>query len=266
MKNRTMPYGYELRDGKCCVSRSEAEIVTELFTAYTHGASYKELAEHMAGRGVPYHDGDTVWSKNKVARILNCAAYLGTPEYPALIDRSLYDAAMARKPAYTGQEVIPLVLVFSDTGSQLKEGVHYQAALDNNIRCGLGRAVITGIGTCADPNAGPIVEYFAIVPDSPEILSLSAQSGEIRLSVKDLSDTGADGYEARYRLKGTDDWTSASFEKDQTGLVIGGLAAGEYEVQARAFVDNTDADLTVEAYNRRMEYGDYGELRTILVP
>ena len=193
---------------------------------------------------------------------------IGTSVFPVTVSRGRlgHAIAIAMNPAYTGQEVIPLVLVFSDTGSQLKEGVHYQAALDNNIRCGLGRAVITGIGTCADPDAGPIVEYFAIVPDSPEILSLSAQSGEIRLSVKDLSDTGADGYEARYRLKGTDDWTSASFEKDQTGLVIGGLAAGEYEVQARAFVDNTDADPTVEAYNRRMEYGDYGELRTILVP
>ena len=104
MKNRTMPYGYELRDGKCCVSRSEAEIVTELFAAYARGASYQELAEHMAGRGVPYHNGDTVWSKNKIARILNCPAYLGTSEYPALIDQSLYDAAMARKPAYTKSE------------------------------------------------------------------------------------------------------------------------------------------------------------------
>ena len=104
MKNRTMPYGYELRDGKCCVNRNEAEIVTELFAAYARGASYKEFAECMASRGVPYHDGDTAWNKNKVARILNCAAYLGTAEYPALIDRSLYDAAMARKPAYTISE------------------------------------------------------------------------------------------------------------------------------------------------------------------
>lgn len=104
MKNRTMPYGYELRDGKCCVSRREAEIVTELFAAYAHGASYKELAERMTGRGVPYHDGDTVWNKNKIARILNCSAFLGTEEYPALIDRSLYDAAMARRPAYTKSE------------------------------------------------------------------------------------------------------------------------------------------------------------------
>lgn len=98
MKNRTMPYGYELRDGKCCASRTEAETVTELFAAYARGASYKELAERMAGRGIPYHNGDTAWNKNKIARILNCAAYLGTAEYPALIDRSLYDAANARKP------------------------------------------------------------------------------------------------------------------------------------------------------------------------
>ena len=104
MKNRTMPYGYELRDGKCCVNKCEAETVTELFAAYVSGASYKELAERMTGRGVPYHNGDTVWNKNKVARILNCTAYLGTAEYPALIDRSLYDAAMARKPAYTISE------------------------------------------------------------------------------------------------------------------------------------------------------------------
>ena len=104
MKNRTMPYGYELRDGKCCVSRSEAEIVTELFTAYARGASYKELAERMAGRGVPYRNGDIAWNKNKIARILSCTIYLGTAEYPALIDRSLYDAAMARKSAYTKSE------------------------------------------------------------------------------------------------------------------------------------------------------------------
>ena len=104
MKNRTMPYGYEIRDGKCCVNRTEAETVTELFAAYSSGASYKELAERMAGSGVSYHNGDTAWNKNKIARILNCTVYLGTAEYPALIDQSLYDAAMVRKPAYTMSE------------------------------------------------------------------------------------------------------------------------------------------------------------------
>ena len=74
------------------------------------------------------------------------------------------------------------------------------------------------------------------------------------------------GYEARYRLKGTDDLTSASFEKDQTGLVISGLAAGEYEVQARAFVDNTDADSAAPEYYRMIDYGDYCDIRTVTVP
>ncbi len=191
---------------------------------------------------------------------------IGTSVFPVTIGRGGIDRAtvIALDPAYTGQEIIPFVLVLSDTGSTLKEGVHYQVALDNNIRCGLGRAVITGIGVCADPDAAPLVEYFSIVPASPEINSLSAQSGEIRLSVTDLSDTGADGYEAQYRLKETDNWTSASFEDGMTDLVISGLAAGEYEVQVHAFVDNTDAD--APEYLKRIEYGSFCDIRTVIVP
>ena len=82
----------------------------------------------------------------------------------------------------------------------------------------------------------------------------------------DLSDTGAEGYEAQYRLKGTDDWTAASFEAGSTELAIGGLAAGEYEVQVRAFVDNTDADEEAPEYMRVIEYGEYSGIRTVIVP
>ena len=193
---------------------------------------------------------------------------IGTTVFPVTVtqDRIARAIVVAMDPAYTGQPVIPLVLVMSDTDSSLTEGVHYQVAFDNNIRCGLGRAVITGIGPCADPDAAPIIDYFAIVPASPDIVSLSAQSGGIHLSVKDLSDTGADGYEAQYRLKGTDAWTTASFEAGSTDLVISGLTAGEYELQARAFVDNTDAPADAAEYCRRIEYGEYCDIRTVTVP
>ena len=193
---------------------------------------------------------------------------IGTTVFPVTVRQGRLDHAIviAMEPAYTGQAVIPLVLAYSDADTQLKEGEHYQVAFDNNILCGLGRAVITGIGPCADPDAAPVVEYFSIVPCSPEIFSLSAQSGEIRLSVKDLSDTGADGYEAHYRLKGTDDWTAAPFEAGRTDLVIGSLAAGEYEVQARAFVDNTGAAADAPEYYKRIEYGEYGDVSTVVVP
>ena len=193
---------------------------------------------------------------------------IGTTVFPVTVSRGRLGRAnvVALNPTYTGQEIIPLVIVSSDTGFQLQEGEHYQVALENNVKCGLSRAVITGIGQCADPDAEPLVDYFTILPVAPQILSLSAQSGEIRLSVQDLSDTGADGYEAQYRLKGTDDWTSASFEKDHTDLVITGLAAGEYEVQARAFVDNRDADPAAMEYYRRIEFGEFGDIQTVAVP
>ena len=99
MKNRTTPYGYEIRNGRICVSSMEGNVVIELFRAYANGASFKALAEQMRSRGIPYHDGEAAWDKNKIARILNCSAYLGTAEYPALIDQNLYEKARARKPA-----------------------------------------------------------------------------------------------------------------------------------------------------------------------
>ena len=48
MKNRVLTYGYEVRNGKICVSGAEAEIVSELFSAYASGASFKTLAGRSA--------------------------------------------------------------------------------------------------------------------------------------------------------------------------------------------------------------------------
>ena len=210
-----------------------------------------------------------VTAKNPGTALLSVTTEgIGTTVFPVTVSqgRLASVSVLTMNPAYTGQEVIPVFVVYSDNGDHLKEGVHYQAAYENNIRCGLARVVITGIGACADPDAEPLADYFAIVPVRPEILSLSGQNGEIRLSVADLSDTGAEGYEAQYRLKGTDEWTAASFEAGSTELMIGGLAAGEYEVQVRAFVDNTDADAEAPEYMRMIEYGEYSGIRTVIVP
>lgn len=99
MKNRMLPYGYEMKDGKIAANTTEAEVVRMLFRAYTDGASFKTLAEQLEYRGVPFQNGDVRWNKNKVARILNSELYCGEAAYPALIDRSLYEQAKARKPA-----------------------------------------------------------------------------------------------------------------------------------------------------------------------
>ena len=110
----------------------------------------------------------------------------------------------------------------------------------------------------------PSRPLIAIVPGSPEITALSAQNGEIRLSVSDLSDTGVDGYEAQYRMKGSAEWGSAPFAHGRTDLVISGLAAGEYEVQVCAFVDNTAASAPEEL--QTVACGSYGEPASVTVP
>lgn len=98
MKNRTLPYGYEVRKGAICANASEAEIVRGLFRDYAEGRSFRELALRLQGDGIPYHEGDASWTKNKVARIINSAVYLGREKYPPLIGKDLYDRAAARKP------------------------------------------------------------------------------------------------------------------------------------------------------------------------
>ena len=219
----------------------------------------------------PKNEGSslTLTAKKPGTAMLSVTAEgIGTTVFPITVSQGRLGrtTVFSLNPAYSGEEIIPVVVVYSDNDSLLKEGVHYQVTVENNIRCGLARVVITGIGPCADPDGEPLVDYFSVVPCSPEIISLSAQSGEIRLSVKDLSETGADGYEAQYRLKGTDAWATGSFEAGSTDLVISGLAAGEYEVQARAFVDNTDADAAAPEYYRMIDYGDYGDIHTVTVP
>ena len=95
MKKRTLPYGYEMKNGKIAVNAAEAEIVRMLFSAYVGGASFRELANRMESDGTLYSHGDTQWNKNKIARILNSELYCGEKGYPALIDRSLYEQTTA---------------------------------------------------------------------------------------------------------------------------------------------------------------------------
>jgi len=192
---------------------------------------------------------------------------IGTTVFPVEVSRGYlaFATALTFNPPYTGAEITPPVMALSDNGLLLTEDVHYQLAYYDNLRCGVGRIEITGIGSGVNPDdPGPIVDYFTIVPETPEIISLSAQDGEIHLSVADLSDTGVDGYEAQYRMKGSDDWNSAPFASGRTDLVISGLATGEYEVQVCAFVDNTAA-AAPEEY-RTLAYGSYGDISSVSVP
>ena len=63
MKKRTMPYGYEIRNGEITVNPKAEQIIKEIFKAYLDGMSFGNIADEMTCRGVDYYDGKKTWNK-----------------------------------------------------------------------------------------------------------------------------------------------------------------------------------------------------------
>ena len=89
MKNRKLPFGYKMEQGKPVIYPREAEMVTVIFRQYTMGASYLALVKMLKNQPVPY-DTNRLWNKNMVARILEDSRYLGQEDFPAVIEEKLF--------------------------------------------------------------------------------------------------------------------------------------------------------------------------------
>ena len=98
-KNRYIPYGYTIRNGKTVVAQEEAMIIREIFHRYISGASLKDIADELTVNGIPYTEKTSVWDKARIARIIENAKYLGTEEYDPIIEEDIYENALACKEA-----------------------------------------------------------------------------------------------------------------------------------------------------------------------
>lgn len=92
-RNRTIPFGYMMKDGKITTNPNEVLAVITIFSEYLAGKSLSEIADQMT---VPYSDGIR-WNKNMVKRILENEKYLGTEIYPQLISKDIFKAANEKK-------------------------------------------------------------------------------------------------------------------------------------------------------------------------
>ena len=102
MKNRKLPFGYELRMGKVCIKASEAEVVRLIFRSYQEGASYNRIAELLGSQPVSYREDGQPWNKNMVARILQDERYTGVNDFPLMIEAGLFQAVQTRRPQTGG--------------------------------------------------------------------------------------------------------------------------------------------------------------------
>ncbi|MCL2301352.1 MAG: recombinase family protein, partial [Firmicutes bacterium] len=107
MTNRyTAPFGYTMEMGRMIVHPREGEIVRAMFADYLAGASLKDIAEDLTGRGVEYLPGESGWNKNRVKRILEDTRFLGAGQFPSLVDEATFHAVQARKQDRNDRKVI----------------------------------------------------------------------------------------------------------------------------------------------------------------
>lgn len=106
MKNRAIPFGYQIADGILAVHETEAELVRTVFKRYLTGESYGQIASALQALGIPYSDGSKPWNKNMVGRILQNRQYLGDRDLPQLVDADDFDsAARLQEDKYTRKDI-----------------------------------------------------------------------------------------------------------------------------------------------------------------
>ena len=82
LKNRNIPFGYCVVNGKYALNVPEAEAVRKVFTDYIGGKSLRTIAASMK---IPYNSGKDVWNINMVCRVLENRKYIGESGYPQII-------------------------------------------------------------------------------------------------------------------------------------------------------------------------------------
>ena len=90
LKNRNIPFGYRVINGKYALNVPEAEAVRNIFAEYIGGKALKAIAAEMK---IPYNSGKDVWNINMVCRVLENTKYLGNDRFPRIISNKDFETA-----------------------------------------------------------------------------------------------------------------------------------------------------------------------------
>ena len=114
-KQRSLPFGYEMRKGAIAIHSKEAQIVRRIYQLYEDGGSIITIARQMNEQPIHYSHAATEWNKHQIKRILENKKYIGDEGFPAILDsktfiriRELHAAKTAgwQKPSPDPKKVI----------------------------------------------------------------------------------------------------------------------------------------------------------------
>ena len=97
MKQRHMPLGYRMAGGKILIVPEQAELVKEVFQAYSEGNSLYQLARRLTDHVALNANHKPVWNHGTVGKILENRRYLGDEFYTALMEPELFYKVQERR-------------------------------------------------------------------------------------------------------------------------------------------------------------------------
>jgi len=89
-KNRTIPFGYCMKNGEITTEPKEVYAVVTIFDEYLEGRSLSEIAKLMQTEKIRYNAVSDKWNKNMVKRIIENDKYLGNDTYTQLITDDIF--------------------------------------------------------------------------------------------------------------------------------------------------------------------------------
>lgn len=96
-KNRTIPFGYFMKNGEITTNPKEVYAVVTIFDDYLKGKSLLEIAKLMETEKIRYSEYSDYWNKNMVKRIIENDKYLGNDTYPQLITDDIFKRANEKR-------------------------------------------------------------------------------------------------------------------------------------------------------------------------
>ena len=96
-KNRVIPFGYRMKDGKIIADLAESKAVVKIFEEYLNGSSFLQIAKLMESEKIRYTADSEHWNKNMIKRIIENEKYLGNDKYPQIISEKFFSMANEKR-------------------------------------------------------------------------------------------------------------------------------------------------------------------------
>ena len=91
------PIGYKVLNGKIVVYEEHRRLVEQIFIDYDNGVSALRIAKELKEKGVKNANDKVSWTHASIGRILENHNYLGTEDYPRIIDKELFDRVQQKR-------------------------------------------------------------------------------------------------------------------------------------------------------------------------